>query len=138
MRILRTVGAGLGIGLLLAGCGVVGNLPAFGQPAVVADLQVYNRTEMEITLVAADGEVLVVPACGSARDPDFRVDQVRVGADNLYVHAFGAGGGETGQQLTLVEVAESADSVLGPGPPPDPLPPCRGTPQVQQGVPLLD
>ena len=138
MRILRTIGTAFGIAVLLAGCGVIGNLPGLGQPAVVADLEVYNRTEMEITLVAADGEVLVVPACSSARDPDFRVDQVRVGAENLYVHAFGAGGGEPGQQLTLVEVAESADSVIEQGPPPDPLPPCLGRPQVQQGVPLFD
>jgi hypothetical protein len=94
---------------------------------------------MEVTLLAADGGRLAVPACGRARRADFRVDAVRVGADDLYVRGFGVGSELAGQELVLVELADASQSgVPQPGLPPDPLPPCDGIPRVQPGVPLQD
>jgi hypothetical protein len=125
--------------VILAGCGAIGELLDPPPTPVIASLEVFNRTEMEITLLAADGERLVVPACDRAQDDDFRIDAVRVGADGLYVRGFGVGGDLAGQEVVLVELADAGESgVPQPGPPPDPLPPCQGTPQTQPGVPLQE
>jgi hypothetical protein len=113
--------------LLVSGCG--------GVPPVVAELEVFNRTVEDLLYVAADGEVLEVPACGSASDPTFRVDLVTVRAVGGYVRAFGGDFSNIGPRpLVLVEVARAADSGLPePAPPPDPLPPCEGHPEAQRG-----
>lgn len=132
LRVFLAVGA---CAIALTGCGLVDFLD--DRPPVVASLDVYNRTETDIVLLAADGERLGVPACGRARDEDFRVDQVRVGANGLYIRAFGMSADFGGRDLTLVEYASVVRSdVPELGPPPDPLPPCVGKPQVQPEVPL--
>lgn len=118
----------------LTACGIddFRNPPA----PVVAHLEVFNRTEADIFYVAADGERLDVPACGSATDPTFRVDDVRVRAEDGYIRGFGAGGQElAGRHLFLVEVSRAADSgIPSTEPPPEPLPPCAGVPEVQVGI----
>ena len=120
----------------LTGCGFADFL---GDPPVVAGIDVYNRTEMDIVLVAADGERLRVDACGHARDSDFRIDEVRVGASGQYIRAFGVGSDLGATNVTLVERADASESGIPfLGPPPDPLPPCEGDPQVQPGVPLTN
>jgi hypothetical protein len=137
MHRLGRAGVAISLAVLLSGCSLVGRFQ--GPTPVVADLSVYNRTEEPITLVAGDGEILTVPACGHARDREFRVERVLVGANGLYVHSFGTGGNESGDPLTLVEVASAADAQISTGlVSPDGLPPCRGEPQVQEGVPLFD
>jgi hypothetical protein len=122
---------------VLAGCGAIGELLDPGLPPVVASLTVYNRTEAPLTLVAADGEQLAVPACGDANDPDFRIDSVQVGSEGLYVHSFGRGDG-SGEELAWVQVAGdgSASGFTDQGPSFDPLPACRGLPLVQRNVQL--
>lgn len=84
---MRLLGAAL-CATLHAGCGAI---EAILEPPVIAALTVFNRTEMEITLVSGHDERLVVPACGQARDGDFRIDELRVGANELYVRAFRVG-----------------------------------------------
>ncbi len=122
--------------VLLTGCGA---LDALLDPPVIADLTVFNRTEMEILLLSAEGERLKVPACGQARDEDFRIDVVRVGADDLYVRSFGVGSDLAGQKVHLVELADgSASGIPALGSPPDPLPACDGVPQMQPGVLVED
>ncbi len=106
-----------------------------GPPAVTADLSVYNRTEDDIFLLAADGERLSVPACGDARDPSFRIDQVEVRTEAGYIRAFGMGDGDMeGHQLFLVEIARSDEAgIPEEGHIVPELPPCAGHPQVQPG-----
>lgn len=120
----------------LAGCGVVDGLPRLGETRVIARLEVFNRTLEPIFLVAADGERLNVPACGRARDDTFRIDQVRVRTTDGYIRGFGVGDTTlSGRHVVVVEVAQADLSGIPTlGPPPDPLPPCRGHPQVQVGV----
>ena len=120
----------------LAGCALIGDLPGGGLPPVTANLSVYNRTEDDIFLVAADGERLSVPACGDARDPSFRIDQVEVRTEAGYIRAFGMGDGSMeGHQLFLVEIARSEDAGIPvEGAVAPQLPPCEGHPQVQPGV----
>jgi hypothetical protein len=103
----------------------------------VASLTVYNRTEAPITLVSADGQHFDVPACGEATDPDFRIDSVRIGSGAFYIMSFGRGDG-AGQELTWVQVADdgSESGFTGRGQSFDPLPACRGLPQIQRSVPL--
>lgn len=126
----------LALSVWLTGCGYV---LWDDTPPVTAALDVYNRTETAIMLLAADGEPLPVPACGHARDADFRIDEVKVGSNGLYARAFGMGADYGGKDLTLVEYASVTRSDMPvPGPPPDPLPPCSGTLEVQPGVPLND
>ena len=119
----------------LAGCALIGDLPGGGLPPVTADLSVYNRTEDDIFLVAADGERLSVPACGDARDPSFRIDQVEVRTEAGYIRAFGMGDSFLeGRQLFLVEVASTfADGIPEEGQVAPELPPCEGHPAVQPG-----
>lgn len=125
------------VAFAVSGCSVVGELLPGGQPPVVASLTVFNRTEAPLSLVAADGEQLDVPACGEANDPDFRIDVVRVGSEGFYVHSFGRGNG-SGEELIWVQVAGdgSASGFTDWGRSFDPLPPCRGLPKGQRDVPL--
>ncbi|HEV8251810.1 MAG TPA: hypothetical protein VGQ66_00355 [Candidatus Limnocylindria bacterium] len=120
----------------LAGCALIGDLPGRGLPPVTADLSVYNRTEEDIFLVAADGERLSVPACGDARDPSFRIDQVEVRTEAGYIRAFGMGDSFLeGRQLFLVEVASTfADGIPEERQVAPELPPCEGHPAVQPGA----
>jgi hypothetical protein len=120
----------------LVGTVLVSGCAGGGVPPVVAELEVFNRTVEDLLYVAADGEVLEVPACGSASDPTFRVDVVRVRAAGGYVRTFGGDFTNNGpRRLVLVEVARAADSGLPePVPPPDPLPPCEGHPEAQPGT----
>lgn len=106
-----------------------------GGPPVVVDLEVFNRTEIDLLYIAADGERLLVPACGSARDMTFRIELVEVRAAGGYVHSFGGGNLEhPGEPLHAVHEADIEGSGFPTaGDPPDPLPPCRGAPQVQRG-----
>jgi hypothetical protein len=119
----------------LAGCVLASGCTGGGISPVVADLEVFNRTVEDLLYIAADGEVLEVPACGNASDPTFRIDVVTVRAEGGYVRTFGAADQAfAGRRLFVVEVARAADSGLpNPGPPPDPLPPCEGHPQAQRG-----
>lgn len=120
----------------LAGCAFVDGLPRLGETRVVARLEVFNRTIEPIFLVAADGERMDVPACGRALDDTFRIDQVRIRTKDGYIRGFGAGDVTlSGRHVVVIEVAQadlSGDPTLEP--PPDPLPPCLGHPQVQVGV----
>ena len=120
----------------IAGTLLVSGCAGGGAPPVVAELEVFNRTVEDLLYVAADGEVLEVPACGRASDPTFRVDAVRVRAAGGYVRGFGGDFANIGpQRLVLVEVAHAADSgTPEPVPPPDPLPPCEGHPEAQPGI----
>ena len=120
---------------LAAGCGAIDDF--VNRPApVVASLEVLNRTEVDIFYVAADGERLDVPACGRASDPTFRIDDVRVRTADGYIRGFGVSAPEfAGRDVFLVEIARGADSGLPSlAAPPDPLPPCEGTPDVQAGI----
>jgi hypothetical protein len=103
---------------------------------VVAHLEVFNRTEADLFYVAADGERLDVPACGSASAATFRIESVTVRTEEGYIRGFGAGGPEhDGRHVTLLEVARAVDSTIPSlEPPPDPLPPCAGLPEVQVGI----
>lgn len=120
----------------LCGCSLLGELVDGGSPPVVAQLEVFNRTEDAIYLIAADGERLDVPACGRAMDESFRIDEVRVRAQGGYIRGFGAGDTAlAGRHVVLVELARADLSGMPMlPPPPDPLPPCQGHPQVQPGV----
>ena len=75
----------------MSGCGFVEELTGSDVPPVVAELEVLNRTVEDLQYEAADGEILEVPACGSATDSTFRIDMVRVRAAGGYVRAFGGG-----------------------------------------------
>jgi hypothetical protein len=129
---MRRIVPPLALAVGASGCGLVGG---GGLPPVVADLEVFNRTVEDLLYVAADGESLEVPACGSASDPTFRVDTVSVRAAGGYVRAFGGDFSHVGdRRLVVVEVARAADSGFPePVPPPDPLPPCEGHPEAQPG-----
>lgn len=134
-RTVRAVAASAGLALALGGCAFIGDFPGRRPPPVTADLLVYNRTEDDIFLVAADGERLSVPACGDARDASFRIDQVRVRTDIGYIRGFGMDLSVKGHQLILVEIARSEDAGIPvEGPIASQLPPCQGHPQVQPGV----
>jgi hypothetical protein len=128
--------AGAVLGVALAGCGLIGELPGGRPPAVTADLSVFNRTQDDIFLVAADGERLSVQACGRARDASFRIDQVMVRTEAGYIRAFGVGDASMeGRQLHLIEIAQSDEAGLpGEGAVPPALPRCEGHPAVQPGV----
>jgi hypothetical protein len=132
--IVLVASAVLAVGL--AGCGLIGDLPGVRPPAITVDLSVYNRTEDDIFLVAADGERLAVQACGRARDASFRIDEVKVRTDAGYIRAFGVG--DTileGRQLHLIEIAQSEESgIPAEGAVPPALPRCEGHPAVQPGV----
>jgi hypothetical protein len=119
--------------VVLCGCGVLEQY--IGPRTVVAELEVFNRTEADIFYVAGDGERLDVPACGSASDPTFRIDEVRVRTEDGYIRSFGSAGSElAGQHVFVVEVARARDSgVPDLGRAPVQLPPCRGLPEVQVG-----
>jgi hypothetical protein len=82
-------GGGFSLLVGLTGCGLISELVGGAPPAVTADLSVYNRTEDDIFLVAADGERLPVPACGDARDDSFRIDQVEIRTEDGYIRTFG-------------------------------------------------
>jgi len=127
-------GAVLAVGL--AGCGLIGDLPGVRPPAITADLSVFNRTEDDIFLVAADGERLAVQACGRARDASFRIDLVEVRTEAGYIRAFGMGDSSMeGRQLHLVELAQSDESgIPAEGAVAPVLPRCEGHPAVQPGV----
>lgn len=112
----------------LAGCALIGDLPGRGLPPVTADLSVYNRTEEDIFLVAADGERLSVPACGDARDPSFRIDQVEVRTEAGYIRAFGMG------DSFLEGLSTFADGIPEERQVAPELPPCEGHPAVQPGA----
>ena len=120
----------------LCGCSLLREVGDGPPPPVVAQLEVFNRTEDPIYLVAADGERLDVPACGRAMDKSFRVDQVRVRAEGGYIRGFGSGDPSfAGLSLVLVEVARAELSGIPTlGPLTDPLPPCTGHPEVQPGA----
>jgi hypothetical protein len=102
----------------------------------VAQLEVFNRTEDPIYLIAADGERLDVPACGRAIDESFRVDHVLVRAEGGYIRGFGSSDPSlAGRSLVLVEVARAELSgIPAPAPLTDPLPPCTGHPEVRPGT----
>lgn len=121
--------------VLTGGCQVLSEFGP-GQPAVTAQLEIFNRTEADLIYVAADGERLEVPACRSAIDESFRVDMVQVRTSDGYIRAFGIGASDfAGRQLTLVEVASARDSgIPEAAPAPNRLPPCQGLPEVQVGV----
>ena len=124
------------LALVVAGCGLIEELGGGDIPPVVADVEVFNRTVEDLLYVAADGEVLEVPACGSASDQTFRVDAVTVRAARGFVRAFGGDFSHAGgRRLVVVEVARAADSgIPEPVPAPDPLPPCDGHPEAQPGT----
>ena len=120
--------------LLLSACGLADHLPLIGS-AVVADLEVFNRTQIDIFLIDADGKRLDVPACGSARDRFFRIDNVRVRTESGYIRGFGGGDHVLeGQRVFVIEVPTTWDSTVPTLGSPDRLPPCDGLPQVQVGV----
>jgi hypothetical protein len=118
----------------LGGCGLIGELTGQSQPQVIADVEVFNRTLEPFFLVAADGERLDVPACGDARDVDFRVERVEVRTDLGHIHTFGwASRGPGRDRLVLVETERSDEAFPLLGVPPEPLPPCVGHPVDQPG-----
>lgn len=120
---------------LAAGCGFTGGLFGDSVAPVTAELEVFNRTRVDIYLVAADGERLDVPACDRAADQSFRVDRVEVRTELGYVKAFGVGDpGSAGVPLVMVETERSDEGFPEAVPPPNPLPPCVGEPDVQVGV----
>lgn len=125
----------LAFAFAVAGCELVGDL-VHRPPSLVVSLEIHNRTQADLFYVAADGERLDVPACGTASDPDFDVGQVEVRTEEGYIRAFGAAAPEFGgQHLVLVEVSSAMDSgIPEPVPAPDPLPPCEGLPEVQVGI----
>jgi hypothetical protein len=113
----------------LGGCSLIGDLVPVSAP-----LEVFNRTEEVIFLLAADGARLDVPACGHAFAADFRVDQVQVRTELGYIKAFGYGEPVVaGRQLTLIITARTDEGFPTTEPLLDPLPPCRGHPEVQLG-----
>lgn len=132
----RLVVLSLGIAVILSGCGFVEMLTGGGVPPVVAELEVFNRTVEDLEYEAADGEILEVPACGTAVDSTFRIDTVRVRAAGGYVRGFGGGDPAlAGKHVVVVEVSSAADSgIPEPAPAPDPLPPCEGRPEAQPGT----
>jgi len=127
------VPAALAVATIGAGCSLVGDLPNETNPPVVVELEVFNRTEGDIFLVAADGERLDVPACGRALDETFRIDAVRMHSQLGYIRGFGVGDEAfAGRPLFLVELASAAESGIPTvGAPPEPLPPCVGLPEAQ-------
>jgi hypothetical protein len=137
--ITRGVRAGflLALGAVaLAGCTLLGDLEGEELPSVTAELEILNRTEVDLLYLAADGERLLVPACGSATDETFRIDRVEVRTEDGYVRTFGVGAAEfEGQRLVLVETVDAQESGLPVrGPAPVPPPPCQGIPPAQVGV----
>lgn len=130
------VAAGLALAVGLTGCGLMGELLGGRWPAVTADLSVFNRTEDDIFLVAADGERFAVQACGHARDASFRIDLVEVRTDAGYIRAFGVGDSSMdGLQLHIIEIAQSDESGMPEEGAVAPLlPRCEGHPAVQPGV----
>ncbi len=123
------------LSVFLSGCALIDQLSDDTSP-IVADIEVFNRTTSDIFYIAADGKRLDVPACGSASDPTFRIDAVRVRTEEGYIRGFGYGRPELAERrLFVVEVARARDSgIPQPGPPPEPLPPCDEPPEVQAGV----
>jgi hypothetical protein len=120
---------------LSSGCAVMDDV--IGRPPeVIAAVDAFNRTEADIFYIAADGERLDVPACGNASDQTFRIDDVRVRTEDGYIRGFGVSAPEfSGQHVFVVEVSHAADSGIPTlGPPPQPLPPCEGLPEVQPGI----
>ena len=124
--------------LAVTGCSMILDLPGIPPAAVTAQLEVYNRTTLDIVLVAADGEEVQVPACGHEFDPSFSVDLVRVGAAGWYVRGFGMGSDAQGKHVTLVEVARGEESGVPLEEPPATLPDCAGSPAFQEGVPMTE
>jgi hypothetical protein len=120
----------------VSGCSVAGELFDADTPAVVAALDVHNRTLDDLVYVAADGERLDVPPCGSASDSTFRIEAVTVRTAAGYVRGFGAADAAlAGQRVHVIEVASAADSGIPTlGPAPEPLPPCAGHPEAQPGI----
>ena len=125
---------GMVAAMTLSGCGFLEGLTG-RQGLVVADLEVFNRTVEDLQYEGADGEILEVPACGSASDSTFRIDAVNVRAAGGYVRGFGGGSDFAGRSVFVVEVASAADSGIPEfAPAPDRLPPCEGHPQAQPGT----
>ena len=120
----------LAMSVVLSACSL------FEPREVVAALEVQNRTLDDLVYIAADGEVLAVPACGTATDGTFRIDGVRVRAAGGYVRGFGAVSPEwAGRLVHVIEVASAADSsAVTAGPAPDVLPPCDGHAEAQAGT----
>lgn len=120
---------------LTVGCGLIGELSGDSIAPVTAELEVFNRTRVDIFLVAADGERLDVPACDRAADESFRVDSVEVRTELGYIKAFGVGDpGAAGGPLVMIETERSEEGFPEAVPAPDPLPPCQGQPDVQVGI----
>ena len=120
---------------LAAGCEIIGELSGDSVAPVIAELEVFNRTRVDIYLVAADGERLDVPACDRAADQSFRVDHVEVRTELGYIKAFGVGDpGAAEVPLVIVETERRDEGFPEAVPPPNPLPPCLGEPDVQVGI----
>lgn len=119
---------------LLAGCGVIGDLPAGPELPVVVAFEVWNRTQEDAFLIDRAGRRLDVPACGHAAIEAFEVNKVEVRTDRGYVSAFvSAGGGAfRARAQYLVFVAADGESFPATDRPIE-LPPCRGRPNAQPG-----
>jgi hypothetical protein len=63
------------------------------------------------------------------------VDRVEVRAELGYIRAFGVGDpGAAEIPLVIIETERGDQGFPDAAPPPNPLPPCRGEPDVQVGI----
>lgn len=93
-------------------------------------LEVWNWTRLPLSLVGEDGHRVDLPPCQKVGLDDV-ARQFEVRAATGYVATFGL---EILRAVTTYVVIGSKDLYVNNAPPLEPMPPCEGKPQVQQGV----
>jgi hypothetical protein len=117
------------LAVVLGGCRAI-DLP----PTTWGSLEVWNRTEIPITLVSETGIRLPVAACDRARVDRIDLEAVQIRADDGYIMSFGRS--QSGEHRLVFTVAFARGDMArdANAPVPGPLPPCDGVPPIQEGV----
>ncbi len=114
------------VALLLGACAI--------EPTYRGHIEIWNRTETPIEIIGRERN-LVVPPCGHLAADDFVLNRHDIAdAEARFVAWHGGGGSNPASVLPAFELVTAEGAVYSSSePPPEPLPPCRGTLGGQPG-----
>lgn len=105
----------------------------FGEPLRMGTLDVWNRTEVPIKVLAMGSDaVLPVAPCDHASAAHFPIGHfvVRDASDKFVAQSGGGGPDPNNAGPLFVVITSDGLQHVGADPPADPLPPCHGDPPV--------